>query len=191
MKWNSFRFRRRSAEKLQLLRRSAGVCRLADWTGSHVSFYAKGKCDRPQLPVDIGKHDSKRHSLPCYQSREARGMDDSTINRICIDIVGAGDFESAIGIGTNRGSCVTECASDVHMRDCVASDETSVFATPRAIDLRNGVRGSGVTRQKGGEGQDDRRPRRALTLGDVPETLNLIGLGVVSSVQLRLATRAF
>ena len=87
----------------------------ADRAWSHFRLLASCQCDRAVLSASVCKSDGECQLISIHGSHESRGMKDSAIDGMCIDVVFAGDVEASVGIGTYPGVRVTERATDVNM----------------------------------------------------------------------------
>ena len=79
-------------------------------------------------------------------------MENPAIDRVRIDVVGAGRLELAVSVGADRPSRVTDRAANVDVHVIVVDDESGVVTAPGADDV-------GDPGRRGGAG-DDRANRR-------------------------------
>ena len=110
--------------------------------GAHLGFRPINQLDRTKHPRGVGERHRQGHCLSGDLSSEPGRVNDSSLDRIRVDVVGPGRFELAICVRVNRPDCVAQCATDVDVNIGVADDQASVVAAPRSGDFgdRGGVR---------------------------------------------------
>ena len=125
----------------------------ADRTRSHLGVLPVDQGDRTQYSCDVSERDRQSHGLTDDLTAEAGGMCDATIDWIRVDVVSAGGFESAVGVGADWPNGIAERAADVDVDVGVADYQTGVVTAPGSDDIGDGCRGSGGAR----EDREDRR----------------------------------
>lgn len=114
--------------------------------------------------IGVGEDDGESHRLAGDRPRELRGVQNSAIHRIRIDVVGPVDGEMSVEVSDDLSFRVTERAADVHVCGGIGGDEARILSTPRSGDF--GDWGSGRTHagKRDGDGEnarelDDADPR--------------------------------
>ena len=97
----------------------------------------------------IGEDYGQRHRSAGDQPAEQCRVQNPSIDRVRIDVVGARNREMAIEIHDDSAFCVAKCAADVHVGGGVGGDEPRVVSAPRSCDV-----GDRSTRAGAAEGDD-------------------------------------
>jgi hypothetical protein len=129
----------------------------------HLWLLAVSQRNRPEHARGVGESDGESHRRADNAAGEGGRVDDAAIDGVRVDIVGGGDVEATVGIGSNRPGGIAKRATDVHVDIGPIYEHPCIVTAPGADyfgDRRRGRGGAGESREQEGQCEELRHTKR-------------------------------